>query len=201
MMHSTTPVRRVLIARHGETDWNSAGRLQGATDVPLNERGRAQAQALGELLSGRGIAAVASSPLARARETAQIAAAHVGAPLRYADADLAERRFGAFEGLTRAECEARDAASFQAWVRDMRAAPPGAEPFEVLVARMQRALARAARELATADAPALVVSHGQALRAVLTALGPGPVAPIANGAVYAIVVAGDAVVEATPLVP
>ena len=62
---------RIILVRHGQTKWNSEGRVQGRTDIPLNARGMAQAEAVGEWLSGRKIDAVYASPLMRAHDTAK----------------------------------------------------------------------------------------------------------------------------------
>src|SRR5581483_1732760 len=98
-------MHRVLyVARHGETDWNAAGRLQGHTDIPLNETGRAQARALAAALRARALAGGVTSDLCRARETGEIVAVELAVPLAYADHELRERAFGKFEGLTRHEC-------------------------------------------------------------------------------------------------
>ena len=94
----------LLLVRHGETDWNAAGRLQGHTDRPLNEYGRSQAEALAERLAGDVIDAVYASDLARARETAGIVAARLGLPVAV-HADLREKNWGNWEGLTAAERE------------------------------------------------------------------------------------------------
>jgi broad specificity phosphatase PhoE len=86
-------VTTLLLVRHGETDWNAEGRLQGHTDTPLNELGRRQALTLADELAGDGIEAVYSSDLARARETAEIVAER----LRLAvvlDPDLREKDWG-----------------------------------------------------------------------------------------------------------
>jgi probable phosphoglycerate mutase len=95
-------VTTLLLVRHGETDWNAEGRLQGHTDRPLNDFGRRQAAQLAEELAGDGIAAVYASDLARARETAEIVAARLGLPVRL-DPDLREKNWGTWEGLTPAE--------------------------------------------------------------------------------------------------
>lgn len=92
----------VLLIRHGETDWNAAGRWQGHEDIPLNENGRQQARALGRKLASWPIKAVYSSDLKRARETAEI----VGRPLGLTpilDVELRERHGGFFQGLNRDE--------------------------------------------------------------------------------------------------
>jgi broad specificity phosphatase PhoE len=176
-------IRRLYLARHGETDWNAAGRWQGHTDIPLNARGREQAQLVAEALSHTRIAGVVSSDLSRARETAQIIAARLGIGLVYLDAALRERAFGPFEGLTREQCVSLHPREWQAWC-DEQVAPEGAENRSVLAARVALGLRRAAEEVARDDAAALVVTHGGALRAVVAeATGTQP-APIANGAVW-----------------
>ena len=92
----------LLLVRHGETDWNAEGRLQGHTDRPLNDTGRRQARALADRLAGDGVAAVYASDLSRARETAEIVAERLGLPVGV-DPDLRERDWGNWEGLTGAE--------------------------------------------------------------------------------------------------
>jgi len=97
----------LLLVRHGETDWNAAGRLQGHTDRPLNDYGRRQARELADRLAGDGIQAVYASDLVRARETAEILGARLGLEV-VIDADLREKNWGTWEGLTadeRAEVE------------------------------------------------------------------------------------------------
>ena len=92
----------LLLVRHGETDWNAAGRLQGQTDRPLNDLGRRQAARLADELEGDGIDAVYASDLARARETAEIVADRLGLPVRL-EPGLRERDWGTWEGLTASE--------------------------------------------------------------------------------------------------
>jgi broad specificity phosphatase PhoE len=89
----------LLLVRHGETDWNAEGKLQGHTDRPLNDYGRRQAQALAEQLAGDSIDAVYASDLSRARETAEILGAKLGLPV-IVDPDLREKNWGNWEGLT-----------------------------------------------------------------------------------------------------
>lgn len=87
------------VLRHGQTDWNLQARLQGSTDIPLNDTGRAQAQRAAQVLSGQGISRIVASPLSRARETADIVGQALGlAPIL--DNRLIERNFGLFEGMT-----------------------------------------------------------------------------------------------------
>lgn len=90
---------KIYIARHGETDWNRAGKLQGATDVPLNEEGRKQAVACGKFFEDIAIRAIFTSPLQRASETAKIINEQLHLPLIQIDA-FRERTFGTAEGMT-----------------------------------------------------------------------------------------------------
>ena len=88
---------KLYLARHGETDWNAQGLIQGQTDIPLNETGRAQARALGELLRNQNLRfdAVYASPLSRTKRTAELAVPNVQIIL---DARLGERSLGELEG-------------------------------------------------------------------------------------------------------
>jgi broad specificity phosphatase PhoE len=91
------PARRFIFLRHGQTEWNRLGRIQGHTDIPLNDTGIAQAHAAARRLAPEPIDRIVASPLARALDTARIAAEHLHRPL-HVDAALKERAFGAFEG-------------------------------------------------------------------------------------------------------
>jgi probable phosphoglycerate mutase len=92
-------VTTLLLVRHGETDWNAEGRLQGHTDRPLNAYGRRQAAELAERLAAEEVDAVYASDLARARETAEIVGERLGLPVAL-DPDLREKDWGTWEGLT-----------------------------------------------------------------------------------------------------
>lgn len=94
---------QLCIARHGETDWNAQGILQGWTDVPLNALGRRQARALAAAYDRTGFAAIWSSPLIRAQETAAIIAPLIRLPQPACHDGLMERSFGAFQGIPKAE--------------------------------------------------------------------------------------------------
>jgi broad specificity phosphatase PhoE len=175
--------RLVYVARHGETDWNAANRWQGHTDVPLNDNGRAQAMALAVRLRGAGLAGVVASDLSRAHETARIVATELGVLLAYVDGELRERSFGAFEGLTRAECETQHPDAWCAWL-DHRKVPEGGEASEALRERVVAAIGRAAERVARDDAPALVVTHGGALRSAIASV-MGELPPLVkNGEVW-----------------
>jgi probable phosphoglycerate mutase len=188
--------RRVLyVARHGETDWNVAGRWQGHTDVPLNSTGREQARALATRLAGVPLAGVVASDLSRASETGRIVAEELGLAFTYEDPRLRERSFGIFEGLTREECEQLYPEEWRGWLEN-RHTPRGAETQKDLSDRMLSGLGSAAETVARAGAGVLAVTHGGALRAaILAATGETP-PPIANGAVWRMAWEGGAIVEA-----
>ena len=99
-------VTRLCIVRHGETDWNAEGRVQGQLDIPLNAVGHAQARAVAAALAGHAFAAIHGSDLARVRETAAPAAAALALPVSCAAA-LRERHYGSFEALTYKEARER----------------------------------------------------------------------------------------------
>jgi broad specificity phosphatase PhoE len=142
----------LVLVRHGETDWNASGRLQGHTDRPLNDYGRRQARELADRLGDDGIAAIYASDLSRAKETAEIVGARLGLPV-VIDADLRERNWGSWEGLTPSE---RDAVAFE-----------GETPRE-----HRDRLMRAVRRIAERH-PAqrvLVVTHGGSMRRVQAAV-------------------------------
>ena len=105
---------RILLARHGETQWNFEGRYQGQEDIPLSETGRKQAQSLSTRLCDVQIDAAFSSPLKRARETAELALAERASLLKF-DPRLMEINHGEWEGLLAAEIHARDPELLQAW--------------------------------------------------------------------------------------
>jgi broad specificity phosphatase PhoE len=158
-------VTTLLLARHGETDWNRNGRFQGHADPPLNEYGRRQARALAELLASEPLEAIYSSDLLRAQETAQIIAMHRGMDV-VVDPQLRERDVGKWSGLTRSQIEERFPGEVQAW-REGR----------VLVGETREALTErvlaATRRISAAHpvGQVLVVSHGGALRMLRHATG------------------------------
>src|SRR5262245_48042281 len=93
---------RILLVRHGETEWNREGRVQGSTDVPLSDSGRQQVRTLAAALDRSGIQAIWSSPQIRAAETAVILSSHLKVPVQHDDG-LREIACGAWEGKTYAE--------------------------------------------------------------------------------------------------
>jgi 2,3-bisphosphoglycerate-dependent phosphoglycerate mutase len=126
---------RIIAIRHGETDWNADGRLQGHLDIPLNSLGRRQAARLAEALRHDGLTAVVSSDLARAWQTAEALAGPLGLPL-HADPGLRERGFGIFEGLTRVQLAERWPDAARRWQqREPDFAPVGAETLQQFSAR------------------------------------------------------------------
>jgi broad specificity phosphatase PhoE len=160
-------VTTILLARHGETDWNRDGRWQGWADPPLNETGRAQARALAEQLRGVPFDAVYSSDLARAHETAEIVAAPHAVPV-VADPGLREIDIGSWSGLTRAEIDER----FPAGER------PDGETRDRHAARVLKAVERIAR--ANPGRRILLVTHGGTMRALHGHVTDEPFHPVVN---------------------
>jgi broad specificity phosphatase PhoE len=177
--------RLLYVVRHGETDWNATHRWQGQTDVPLNENGRSQARAVAKALREQPLSGVVASDLARAVETARIIAAELGVVVQYLDSALRERSFGCFEGLTRDECERLHPEAWRLWLAERRP-PLGGEPNEPFAARVVAAMQRVAEQVARAGAPALVVTHGGAMRAAVAAATGTMPAPVKNGALWRI---------------
>ncbi|HJW90790.1 MAG TPA: histidine phosphatase family protein [Anaerolineales bacterium] len=156
---------RLILIRHGETDWNVDGRWQGQADVPLNARGIAQAEETAQSLSNVKFAAIYSSDLARARQTAEVLARVAGLPLRL-DPRLREIHQGAWQGLRIPEIEARYAEAFRRRRENpLTVAPPGGETVLQVQARV---LAAVADILARHPGQTVaVVSHGFALALIL----------------------------------
>lgn len=131
---------RLCVVRHGETEWNTGKRIQGVIDIPLSALGHAQARATGNALLNEGFAAIYSSDLLRARQTAEATAhlaPHSAQPPLQLLPGLRERHYGVFQGLTNAEAAARypaDYARHQA--RDPRFVPEGGESLLDLAARI-----------------------------------------------------------------
>ncbi|MGD8997047.1 MAG: alpha-ribazole phosphatase [Anaerolineae bacterium] len=156
---------RLLLARHGETAWNSARRYQGQTDVPLNEAGRHQANALAQRLSGEGLDAIYASDLLRALETATAIAAFHDAHIQ-ADPRLREIAFGDWEGLTSEEIKEQNPGLLTAWHDDpLHASSPGGETLNQVAHRARAALAEITAR--NPDRTVLIVAHGGILRVLV----------------------------------
>ncbi|WP_125098999.1 histidine phosphatase family protein [Leucobacter chromiireducens] len=167
---STSPhsAASIVVVRHGETDWNIGRRIQGRTDIPLNDRGRAQAGEIADLLAGSGRwTGVVASPLSRAVTTGQIIAARLGLGDPVIDAAVTERDFGSAEGMQVADVTAR-------WPGlDI----PDAEDLDTLAQRGAAAFGR----LLSAAPGSIVIAHGALIRAALTELSGQPAPRILNG--------------------
>jgi broad specificity phosphatase PhoE len=165
-------VTTLILARHGETDWNRDGRFQGHADPPLNDLGREQARALAEVLAAEQLDAIYSSDLRRAHETALVVAEQRGLDV-VVDRDLRERDVGEWSGLTLPEIEER----FPDELRRFR--EEGASVGESREALSQRVVS-AVRRIAAAhpQGHVLVVTHGGALRVLRHAAGGEPGAPV-----------------------
>jgi 2,3-bisphosphoglycerate-dependent phosphoglycerate mutase len=173
----------VLLARHGETDENAARRFQGHRDPPLNDRGRAQARALGAALAGHGIRELWCSPLRRALQTAEIAGKVLDLRPRL-DPRLVEVDVGAWAGRLYADLEADEPAAYAEWRSGSPAFRfPGGESLQEQGERVAEVLAEIA---ADADKPVLVVCHGGVIReARRVLLGAPPGMPaVENGSVH-----------------
>lgn len=155
--------RRLLLVRHGVTEWVREGRFQGHRDPPLDADGREQAALVAARLAADDAlrpARVVTSTLSRARETAQAIATSSGATLREDDR-LMEIGQGEWEGRTHDELAATDGERYAAWRRHSAHQPPGAEPMDAVRTRVMAAISDL---LGGHLWPACIVSHGGALR-------------------------------------
>lgn len=160
----------IALTRHGQTQWNADGQLQGSTDIPLNDTGRGQAVESAARFDGALWHGVATSPLSRAAETGSIIAEILGLPLLGVDHDLRERHYGDAEGMNQAEVSAL-------WPnRDYT----NMEERESVADRGLAALAR----LATAHTgrSIIVVAHGTLIREVLRRMSENEIPMIENAA-------------------
>lgn len=158
-MITTIEKKPFYFVRHGETDWNRQRIFQGISDVPLNETGIEQAQLVGRILKNESIAHIVSSPLIRAKRTAEIINEHLQKPITIVD-ELKELSFGAIEGKP-----IGDGAVFEEWLKGL--APSGAERAEEFDARVMRGLLHGQQF----SSPTLIVSHGAVFMAMLRLLG------------------------------
>jgi probable phosphoglycerate mutase len=158
----------LVLIRHGETEWNAAARIQGFHDIALSQRGREQAQNLAQALADEPIAAVYSSDLERAIETARPVAQRLGLDVRK-DARVRERGFGIFEGHTYEEAEAKWPNEYAIWKRREPgyALPKGGESYLAGRTRVFAFLEDVARE--HAGSAIAVITHGGVLDIVFRA--------------------------------
>lgn len=167
----------LYLVRHGETDWNAARRIQGSTDIPLNDVGREQARRTGRLLSARHWDGIYSSPLSRAFETARIIAAEVGLDGPIAMPSVVERAYGAAEGLDYQSLDRRFPEGSRV---------PGRESRQRVAARVIPALEQLA--ISRPNQQLIVTTHGGVIRAVVNAVAADPErfhgVRITNGSVH-----------------
>jgi broad specificity phosphatase PhoE len=159
----------LLLIRHGETDWNSAGRIQGHTDIPLNARGIEQAEKLAARLANEKVNAVYTSPLVRARVTADLIAQKLGIAA-IPDDRLKEKYLGDFEGITGAEFEQQHGEIYRAWRESAVHYPlPGEETLAALQERV-RAFLDYVRGEHPHGTQIVIVSHGGTLSMFIATL-------------------------------
>jgi uncharacterized phosphatase len=165
---------RFFLVRHGETEWNRIRRIQGVSDIPLNDTGRAQAAALGDILAAHTFDLLVASPLSRAMETASIIATRLSMPTPLAIPDLIERNYGDAEGSNGADLDERY--------------PPGTEiPGREERSDVTKRVVRVLQDLAIRHphADILAVAHGGVIRSVVEYAAPGlHKEPITNCSVH-----------------
>jgi bisphosphoglycerate-dependent phosphoglycerate mutase family 1 len=164
-LHASLPgVRRLLIVRHGESEWNREGRWQGWIDIALTGRGEAQARARGAELhaDGHRFAAVHSSDLVRAARTATLLSEALDGPPARPERALRERFGGDWQGLNREEITARWPDERAAWRRGELSGPPNGETDADVLGRVCGAIA--AIDAAAPEGPVLIVSHHGVVR-------------------------------------
>lgn len=155
------PDGKLVILRHGETEWSKSGQHTGRTDIPLTPHGEELAAAAGALLTGYSFSLVLTSPLQRARRTAELAGLRAEV-----DDDLLEWDYGGYEGLTTKDIRAQLGYD---WTVFQHGVPPGETPGETVeevAARASRVVARAVAALHTGDVA--LVGHGHCMRVLAT---------------------------------
>lgn len=151
---------KLYLIRHGQTDWNTLGKIQGSTDIPLNKAGIWQAECLACGMETRPVVRIYASPLERAAETARAIGAKQGVGVQVLN-DLKEMGFGYWEGMTWEEIGEKYPEEFKLWCGSpVEAGLPGGEPQSEIIDRCKRVI----REMtAQADGDIAVVSHGGTL--------------------------------------
>jgi probable phosphoglycerate mutase len=153
---------RICVARHGETDWNTAGILQGWLDVPMNERGRQQAREFADAFAGAGFSRMYTSPLRRARESAEIIAVRLGLPPPVGHDGLKERNFGVIQGIPKAELAELDPALLEKILkRNPACSFAQGESMDEFATRVLNAVVEIGAE--NAGECVLVITHGWVL--------------------------------------
>lgn len=179
---------KLYVVRHGETEWNTRKRLQGRTDVPLNEFGKTIAIKTGLGLQGIVFDQVISSPLSRAKDTAQLIITHSGneQPI-FIDDRIQEIGFGIYEGLScKAEARKIPDDNFRKFFKDSGAyrAPEGAESLEEVMARVQEFLDELCQRAGEADQNILIVAHGTSIRGLINCITGNTIAEYWKGGVH-----------------
>ena len=189
----------IVLVRHGETDWNRGRRFQGHADIPLNAAGLAQVRDLAEQLAGEAFSAAYTSPLRRARESAELLAARLGVEVRPCDA-LKEVDVGSWSGLTVPEVESRFPEGYARWVDWRCAGWEDGETYDELGRRVVRGLLEITRR--HPGTQVLAVTHGGPIRAAAAAAlqlqlheVPAELGPVGNCATVRIA-ARDGILEA-----
>ena len=169
-------VRRLVMLRHGQTEFNAASRMQGQLDTELSELGHAQAVAAAEVLGKRQPLRIVSSDLRRADDTAEKLGERTGLPV-HVDARLRETHLGDWQGLTHAQVDAAAPGARLAWREDATWAPHGGESRVDVAARALPLIAELlAAEPDWAELPVVLVTHGGLIAALTAALLGLPVA-------------------------
>lgn len=168
---------RLFLARHGQTEWNTAFRMQGRMDSPLTALGVRQTMALGQALRHEPLSEIYCSPAGRAVATAEMAASHHPGLEVKVDDDLAEMDLGPWEGLTREEIKARWPSEVDAfWNHPEQFGSVGGEDYFTLEKRLHGWMARTLPNWTSGTR--LVVSHGVTLQMLFALFGGGGVADI-----------------------
>ncbi|GAA4475789.1 histidine phosphatase family protein [Rhodococcus olei] len=169
------PARRLILLRHGQTEYNAGDRMQGQLDTDLSELGRLQAKTVARVLAEREPVAVVSSDLRRARDTATAVGERAGLAVA-TDERLRETHLGQWQGLTHTQVDERDPGARAAWRADATWAPPGGENRIDVARRAVPVVAElAASRTGWGEQPVVLVAHGGLIAALTAALLDLPV--------------------------
>ena len=161
---------RLFLVRHGQTAWNLEGRVQGHTDIPLNELGRSQMQRLSAKLASVSFAVAYSSDLSRCSEAARTLLGARDTP-RHVMSELREQHYGVWEGLTYRQIEDKYPSLFDRLMTgDSTFAPPNGESVDGMLQRVRGIRDKLSQAADDAGGDALVVAHSGSLRALVVAL-------------------------------